>query len=69
MRKSSSIRFVTDVERDLVLLKSVLTTFGHQPNTDWFYQADGLCDVVIIDVSEGEHYIVQTRSRRVVWGA
>lgn len=64
MRKSSSIRFVTDVDRDLVLLKSVLTTFGHQPNTDWGYQADGCADVVIIDVSEGEHYISKLEAVR-----
>lgn len=64
MRKSSSIRFVTDVDRDLTLLKSVLTTFGHQPNTDWGYQADGCADVVIIDVSEGEHYISKLEAAR-----
>ena len=52
MRKSSSIRFVTQVEHDLVLLKSVLKTFAHQPNTDWFYQAEGSVDVVLLDMDE-----------------
>ena len=55
MRKSSSIRFVTQVEHDLVLLKSVLKTFAHQPNTDWFYQAEGTVDVVLLDMDE--HYL------------
>ena len=55
MRKSSSIRFVTQVEHDLVLLKSVLKTFAHQPNTDWFYQAEGSVDVVLLDMDE--HYL------------
>ncbi|MBH1970238.1 hypothetical protein FK216_03120 [Moraxellaceae bacterium AER2_44_116] len=55
MRKSSSIRFVTQVERDLVLLKSVLKTFAHQPNTDWNYQAEGYVDVVLLDMDE--HYL------------
>lgn len=52
MRKSSSIRFVTQVEHDLVLLKSVLKTFAHQPNTDWNYQAEGSVDVVLLDMDE-----------------
>ena len=52
MRKSSSIRFVTAIGRDLSLFKSVLTTFGHQPNTDWFYQAEGSVDVVLLDMDE-----------------
>ncbi len=64
MRKSSSIRFVTHVDRDVALLKSVLKTFGHQPNTDWSYQAEGCADVVIVDVSEGEHYISKLEAVR-----
>lgn len=64
MRKSSSIRFVTHIDRDLTLLKSVLTTFGHQANTDWSYQAEGFADVVIIDVSEGEHYVSKLEAVR-----
>jgi hypothetical protein len=55
MRKSSSIRFLTQVERDSVLLKSVLKTFSHQPNTDWHYQAEGRADVVLLDMDE--HYL------------
>jgi len=55
MRKSSSIRFLTQVEHDLVLLKSVLKTFAHQPNTDWNYQAEGYVDVVLLDMDE--HYL------------
>ena len=46
---------MTQVEHDLVLLKSVLKTFAHQPNTDWFYQAEGTVDVVLLD--KDEHYL------------
>ncbi len=64
MRKSSSIRFVTAIGRDLSLFKSVLTTFGHQPNTDWYYQEDGYVDVVLIDLSENEHYVAKLEQAR-----
>ena len=61
MRKSSSIRFVTPIQRDLSLFKSVLTTFGHQPNTDWHYQEDGYVDV---DLNENEHYVAKLEQAR-----
>jgi hypothetical protein len=64
MRKSSSIRFVTPIQRDLSLFKSVLTTFGHQPNTDWHYQEDGYVDVVLIDLNENEHYVAKLEQAR-----
>lgn len=64
MRKSSSIRFVTPIHRDLTLFKSVLITFGHQPNTDWHYQEEGYADVVLIDLSENEHYVAKLEQAR-----
>jgi hypothetical protein len=64
MRKSSSIRFITQVERDLTLFKSVLKTFGHQPNTEWLYQENGKTDVVLVDIHEHEHYISKLEDAR-----
>ena len=64
MRKSSSIRFVTAIDRDLTLFKSVLSTFGHQPNTDWHYQEEGYADVVLIDLNEKEHYVAKLEQAR-----
>lgn len=64
MRKLSSIRFVTAIDRDLSLFKSVLTTFGHQPNTDWHYQEEGYADVVLIDLNESEHYVAKLEQAR-----
>lgn len=64
MRKSSSIRFITAIDRDLTLFKSVLSTFGHQPNTDWHYQEEGYADVVLIDLTENEHYVAKLEQAR-----
>lgn len=64
MRKTNSIRFVTAIGRDLSLFKSVLTTFGHQPNTDWHYQDNGYVDVVLIDLNENEHYVAKLEQAR-----
>ncbi len=50
MRASYSIRFITEHEQDRVLLKSVLSTFGHRPTVDWHYEKEGSVDVVMLDI-------------------
>jgi ABC-type tungstate transport system permease subunit len=41
MNTAHTIRFVTTINRDQALLKSILATFGHQRNADWRYQSTG----------------------------
>ena len=52
MSTAYTIRFVTTVNRDKALLKSILATFGHQRDVDWVYQPDGVVDVIILDSDE-----------------
>ncbi len=49
MNTAHTIRFVTTVQRDRALLKSILATLGHQRHADWVYQAEGAVDVIILD--------------------
>ncbi len=49
MRTSYSIRFMTHVAHDRALLKSVLATFGEQPDASWHYQEEGAVDVIMLD--------------------
>jgi len=52
MSTAYTIRFVTTVNRDKALLKSILATFGHQRDVDWVYQPEGVVDVIILDSDE-----------------
>ncbi len=70
MRTSYSIRFMTHIAHDEALLKSVLTTFGHQPSADWHYQKEGNVDVIILDAdycSQGDLEVAYKLSREVVF--
>ena len=52
MNVAHTIRFVTTVNRDRALLKSILATFGHQRHADWRYQQEGAVNVIILDSDE-----------------
>jgi hypothetical protein len=61
---------MTHIAHDEALLKSILTTFGHQPSVDWHYQQEGNVDVIILDAdycSQGDLEVAYRLSREVVF--
>jgi hypothetical protein len=52
MNTAHTIRFMTTINRDQALLKSILATFGHQRHADWRYQPTGAANIIILDSDE-----------------
>jgi hypothetical protein len=52
MNTAHTIRFMTTINRDQALLKSILATFGHQRHADWRYQPTGAVNIIILDSDE-----------------
>ena len=52
MNTAHTIRFMTTINRDQALLKSILATFGHQRHAGWRYQPTGAVNIIILDSDE-----------------